>query len=90
MYTVKYINFWNNNGDIQDRWLTTFIEKNLNIKLIETQNNNETPDIVISSCFGNLDYINKYKNVRCKIFFYGENLNRYPQFKNFEKLKKIF
>jgi len=90
MYKIKYINFWNDIGNTQGRWFTRFIEENLNVKLIEIQNDNLTPDIVISSCFGNLNNINKYKNVKLKIFFYGENLNLYPQFNNFENLYDIF
>lgn len=88
-FKILYINFWNNNGDIQDRWFTHFLENNLNIKLIEI-NKNEEPDILISSCMGNLEKLQKYTNCKLKIFFYGENLERYPKFNNFEQLYLIF
>jgi hypothetical protein len=85
---ILYINFWNNNGDIQDRWFTHFLEENLNISLTEIDEN-ETPDILISSCMGDLNIVKKY-NSKLKIFFYGENLNRYSKFNNFEELYNIF
>lgn len=85
---ILYINFWNNNGDIQDRWFTYFLEKNLNISLIEI-NEDDNPDIIISSCMGNLDKVKKY-DCKLKIFFYGENLDMYPKFNNFKELYNIF
>lgn len=88
MKTIGYINFWRNNGDCQDRWFTHFIETNLNIKLNEINPHNN-PDILISSCMGNINIIDKIQS-NIKIFFYGENLNRYPPYNNIELLKSKF
>jgi len=71
-----------------DRWITTFIETNLNIKLQEI-NPYSNPDILISSCMGNINNIDKI-NSTVKIFFYGENLDRYPPYNNLELLKSKF
>lgn len=92
MYTISYINFWNNNNDIQDRWITKFIEKNLNIQIKEVNPNNSIPDIIICSCMWprNIELMNRFKNCKLKIFFYGENPDTYKNYFDFEKFKKYF
>lgn len=87
MITVSYINYWKNDGNTQDRWLSKFIEENIGpVKLVNIKDN---PDILICSCFGN---INNIKNIRAriKLFYYGENLERYPPYNNSELLKSTF
>jgi hypothetical protein len=89
MLTIAYVNFWNQNMNmIQDFWLSEFIRHNIdpNIKLV---NYNQNPDILIASCFGNIDII-KNINAKVKIFFYGENLNRYSYYNNHTLLKNTF
>jgi hypothetical protein len=89
MYSISYINFWPNNGNVQDRWITNFIENNIGIKLKETNSGNQS-DILVASCFGDKKNIEKYHNSKLKIFFYGENLERYPSYNNFEWLASFF
>ena len=80
MITLAYINFWNDPSN--DSYFTEFINNNIDqVKLI---NYNENPDILIASVCGNIDIIKNIK-AKCKIFYYGENLNRYPPYNN-EKL----
>lgn len=85
MLTISYINFWSQGKDF---WLSEFIKHNIdpNIKLV---NYNENPDILVASCFGNIDII-KHINAKIKLFLYGENLNNYPQYNNHELLKNTF
>lgn len=70
MLSISYVNFWNDKNN--DRYLSKFIDENIG-KTKEIHYNNN-PDILISSCMGNINV----KNIKskCKIFFYGENLNR--------------
>ena len=89
MITLSYIHFWNDPNN--DSYFTEFIEENIGpVKIVE---NNENPDILISSVNGDIHAAN-INNVRilkakCKIFFYGENLNRFPNY-NDELLYEIF
>lgn len=85
MLTVAYINFWKDPDD--DNYLTKFIEKN--IGLVKTVNPEENPDILIASCFGNINHICKI-NTKCKLFYYGECLNRYPPYNNDKLLYDTF
>lgn len=89
MITVAYVNFWGQQlKNVQDWWLSEFIKHNIEseTKLV---NYNQNPDILIASCFGNINII-KNINAKCKIFFYGENLNRYSPYNNIELLKDTF
>ena len=89
MITIAYINFWNQSLNMtQDFWLSEFIKYNIesNIQLIA---HNKNPDILIASCFGNINII-KNINAKIKLFFYGENLNRFPPYNDHELLKKTF
>ena len=85
MITIAYINFWRDSKN-QD-YFTKFIEKNIDkVKVI---NPNQNPDILISSCFGSISRI-KNLNAKCKLFYYGENLNRYPPYNNDKLLTENF
>ena len=85
MITLSYVNFWKQAFDTM--YFTRFIEENIGpVKLVRLEDN---PDILLSSCMGN---INNVKNVtaKCKIFFYGENLNFYPPYNNDKILLDTF
>ena len=80
MITVSYVNFWK--GPTNDNYFTHFINKNIDTVQIINYNNN--PDILIASVFGSINIVQNSK-AKCKIFYYGENLDRYPPYNN-EKL----
>lgn len=85
MITIAYINYWNDPHN--DNYFTKFIEKNIGeCKLIKPQ---DYPDILIASCMGNINNVHKLK-AKCKIFYYGENLNRYPPYNNDKLLYDTF
>jgi|694.fasta_scaffold57753_4 hypothetical protein len=85
--TLSYINFWGNSDIILDNYFTKFIEHNIGpCKVVSP---NENPDILIASVFGNIDNITKH-TAKCKIFYYGENLNRFPPYNNDDLLQKTF
>jgi len=89
MITIAYVNFWGQEiNNVQDWWLSEFVKYNIDndTKIV---NYNENPDILIASCFGNINII-KNINARCKIFFYGENLNRFHPYNNIDLLKSTF
>jgi hypothetical protein len=83
---ILYINFWND--PFNDTYFSDFIKINLNCEIIHV-NPNQNPDILIASVNGNINDIDKI-NAKCKIFYYGENLNRYPPYNNIELLKSKF
>lgn len=87
MITVAYVNFWMG-LNAQDWWLSKFIKHNIDtdVKII---NYNHNPDILFVSCFGGIDII-KTISAKCKIFFYGENLNGFPPYNNIELLQNTF
>ena len=80
MITVSYVNFWK--VPTNDNYFTHFINKNIDNVQIVNYNNN--PDILIASVFGGINIV-KNSKAKCKIFYYGENLDRYPPYNN-EKL----
>lgn len=84
----KLTYFWGQESNLQDWWLSEFIKHNIDpdAKIIS---HNENPDVLITSCFGNINVI-KNINSKCKIFFYGENLDRFPPYNNIELLKENF
>ena len=85
MITLAYINFWEDPNN--DNYFTIFVEKNIGeVRLV---NYNENPDILISSVNGDIHKI-KNINAKCKLFFYGENLNNYPQYNNDNLLYETF
>lgn len=85
MITISYINFWRDPHN--DRYFTKFIESNIGTtQEVEPTKN---PDILIASCMGHVDRVRNV-NAKCKMFFYGENLNRYPPYNNEELLYDTF
>ena len=86
--TIQYVNYWND--PFNDRWLFHFIKENFKEKyqVIEVQNKKDC-DILIASVMGPLNKISYYK-AKLKLFFTGENLNRYSQYNNINNLKKYF
>jgi len=87
MIRLSYINLWNRGEKTIFIWFSNFIKENIgevtHIKPIEN------PDILLCSCFGHINNIKKI-NAKIKIFFYGENLNRFPPYNNIELLKLHF
>jgi hypothetical protein len=86
MIKITYINFWKD--EYNDKYLSKFIENNLKCNVTHV-NCNENPDILIASVNGNINIIDKIK-AKCKIFYYGENLDMYPPYNNIELLKSKF
>ena len=85
MITVAYLNFWED--PTNDSYFTKFISHNIGeIKLV---NPYENPDILITSVFGEISNVIKC-NAKCKIFYYGENLNRFPPYNNDNLLENTF
>ena len=84
MITIAYINFWTD--PYNDKYLSDFIKNNIDEE-IEHVNYNNSPDILIASVNGNINIISKLK-AKCKIFYYGENLNRYPPYNNIKTITK--
>lgn len=83
---IAYINFWKDS--FNDKYLSNFIKNNLDSNIFHV-NYKENPDILIASVNGNINTIDTIK-AKCKIFFYGENLDRYPPYNNIELLKSKF
>jgi len=85
MITIAYINIWKE--DPNDYYFTNFFKYYFNdIKII---NYTDNPDILISSINGNINII-KNSKAKCKLFFYGENLNRFPPYNNEQLLIDTF
>lgn len=89
MVNISHINLWPGGEKTILVWFSSFLSvniENININIVK---HNEEPDILLCSCFG---HINKAKHVKAKIklFFYGENLERYPPYNNIELLKSTF
>lgn len=85
MIKISYINYWNDPHN--DNYFTKFIEENIGpVKKVKYT---ETPDILIASCFGNINNVQNIK-AKCKLFYYGENLNRYPPYNNDKLLYDTF
>lgn len=85
MLTIAYINYWVDPKN--DKFFTKFIEVNIG-NVIEISPFNK-PDILIASCMGNINIIRNLE-AKCKIFYYGENLNRYPPYNNDKLLYDTF
>lgn len=85
MITIAYINYWKDPHN--DNYLTKFIETN--ICKVKSVGVTENPDILIASCMGNINNIRNIK-AKCKLFYYGENLNRYPPYNNDKLLYDTF
>jgi hypothetical protein len=85
MITIAYINYWKD--PYNDNYFTKFIEEN--IGPVKKVNLTENPDILIASCMGNINHVRNIK-AKCKLFYYGENLNRYPPYNNDKLLYDTF
>lgn len=85
MIKLAYINFWKD--PTNDSYFTHFIAEN--IGQVQVVDPNDKPDMLIASCMGD---INKVRNTdaKYKLFFYGENLGRYPPYNNDELLREVF
>ena len=87
---VAYVNYWTD--PVNDKYFTQFLQHHFGDKfeILEVPHTS-SPDILISSVFGNLSYIRKI-NAKIKIFFTGENLNRkeYSSFSNKKTLANYF
>ena len=85
MITIAYINFWEDSNN--DDYFTKFISYNIGeTKLVKLTDN---PDILIASVFGNINNVSNIQ-AKCKIFYYGENLNRFPPYNNDSLLENTF
>ena len=85
MITIAYINYWSDPHN--DNYFTKFIEENIGpVKQVTFKDN---PDVLIASCMGNINNVHNVK-AKCKIFYYGENLNRYPPYNNNKLLYNTF
>ena len=87
MITIAYINFWEDPSNSSDNYFTKFILYNIGETTLVKPN--ENPDILIASVFGDISNVIKY-NAKCKIFYYGENLNRFPPYNNDNLLENTF
>ena len=85
MITISYVNFWIDPKN--DDYFTKFISYNIGETKIV--NSSDNPDILITSVFGNINNVINVK-AKCKIFYYGENLNFYPPYNNDKLLENIF
>jgi len=85
MITLSYINFWTD--PYNDNYFTEFIQYNIgSVQIVPYYNN---PDILIVSVFGDINII-KNINAKCKLFYYGENLNTHSQYNNEQLLIDTF
>jgi len=85
MITIAYFNYWND--PFNDNYFTKFIEQN--IGPVKKVNPTANPDILITSCMGNIKDVRELK-AKCKLFYYGENLDRYPPYNDDKLLYKTF
>jgi hypothetical protein len=85
MLTLSYVNFWDQSFDTM--YFTKFIEQN--IGPVKKVHHTENPDILIASCVGNINNVRNIK-AKCKLFYYGENLNRYPPYNDDKLLYDTF
>jgi len=83
--TIAYVNWWPDSG--KNRYLTRFIQQNIGhvIHVHPTKN----PDILISSVFADINNVRNIK-AKCKLLFYGENLNRFPPYNDDKILYDTF
>ena len=74
---LAYLNYWKDPSN--DNYFTEFIKTNIGeVKIVKP---NETPDVLVTSVCGNINNVRDVK-AKCKIFYYGENLNRFPPYNN--------
>ena len=86
MITLAYVNFWEDPEN--DSYFTYFIREHFNeVKLVKPTDN---PDILICSVFDSGKYSIQNLQTKCKIFYYGENLDRFPPYNNDKYLYDTF
>ena len=85
---IAYYNFWKDKNN--DDYFTRFLKHHLNEE-IEVVNpfKCKNLDILICSCMGNIKFV-KIIKARCKLFYYGENLDRFPPYNNYKLLQDTF
>lgn len=87
MIRIAYLNYWTDAINKNDDYFTRFISAN--IGPVETVSAHEYPDLLITSCFGDIHRVSNTR-ARKKLFYYGENLNRYPPYNDDNLLHKTF
>ena len=82
--TLAYLNFFSGNGS---HYFDSFIRHN--IGEVHIVRPSAQPDILICSCFGSIQAA-RQTPAKCKFFYYGENLDRYPPYNNRALLGETF
>lgn len=83
--SVAYLNFWTDPHN--DRWFSRFIEHHFGA--VHHVRPDENPDILFTSVFGALETA-RATEAKCKIFFYGESLSRWPDYNDQGVLEEVF
>ena len=85
---IAYYNFWKDINN--DNYFTRFLEHHFKEEIqVVSAFKCKDLDILISSCMGNIKFV-KIIKAKCKIFYYGENLNRFPPYNNDKLLQDTF
>jgi hypothetical protein len=86
MVKLAYVNFWKEHAN--DSYFTKFISFHLkeNVQIVSSTAN---PDILIASVFGSIQNV-IHTNAKVKIFFTGENVERYPPYNNKQLIDTVF
>jgi hypothetical protein len=82
---ISYLNFWPEAQN--DLWFTKFLKNTFPNEEIKIVGSNA--DIVFGSVFGDIGTVRNC-NAKVKIFFYGENLDRYPPYNDIKLLQSVF
>ena len=82
---VKFLNWW---SDGRDDFFYLFVKNYIDSNAILS----EDPDILFCSVFGERDtivnYLKTYPNIKCKIFFTGENTEFHPSHNKYDDYMK--
>lgn len=81
--TMSYENFWPGSENFG---FFAYIKKRYPEVIFVSKE--QDPDIMIFSLFGDIDSAKKYRGK--KIFFYGENLDRYPPYNDIRRLREVY
>lgn len=88
MITISFVNYWHGfDYTSRSNYFIQFIESNMDAaRIVPTH---ECPDILFASCFGD---VNVVRNIRAKVkvFFYGENVYRFPPYDDVSILQSVF
>lgn len=87
MLRIAYLNYWTDPFNGNDDYFTRFITYHMGP--VELVHYSSSPDLLIASCFGNIEHVANTV-ARRKLFYYGENLERYPPYNNDELLNSVF